>query len=291
MYNLFKKFISTLQLLIVLNSPTFSFQIINLDFSGLESISKLGKSLNKLPKYDIKTHDNSSKNPIFKSMKDKKLTLSKARKSCDNLSINGKSVWYLPTTKDILVLSTDTPCKLDDNITVYIKKEYLKLLPTVKNAQELTYWTSDLEIEDGYKLGNIISFAYSFSELQNSPLDLSSDKKERHYIVCKKANGVINIKWKQDKFISIYKNNFRLPSNLALVGSFDLKDKNSTTINLENPKIHFPLKRFLLVAEDKKIYILDLKKEQYVTKMELSNKIIHLKDIKEKIKSQKKRGF
>ncbi len=221
------------------------------------------------------------------TMTNQKLTLKKAYRHCDELSIDGFNVWYLPTVKEMLTLSTNTPNRQENNTFVYIKKEYLKVLPQVKNVNDLTFWTSNLSVEDGYELGEIISFAYSLDELENAPLDLSSDKMTKHFVLCKKADDVINIRWKNDKFLSIYGNNFRLSSKLKFIGSFNLEDKKPKVIDYKNSEAYFPLKNFLLIVDnDKILYILDLSKRKKIADIKLnSDKKLYLKQLKNVVKS------
>ncbi len=284
MYKKFSKSIIILIITAVSYAPLFSFQILNLDFSGLKSLSELGDKLNKLPKYKIKNDLD-----FATVSKEKKFTLKEAYEKCDSLCINGESVWYLPTLKDMLTLSSNQAVNTENNISVYIKKEYLRLLPKVDNAEKLTFWTSNITIEAGYELGEIVSFAYSFDELENAPLDLSSDKKDKHFVLCKRADDTINIKWGEKNFISIYGNNFRLSKELRFIGSIDLDDKTPKIIDYKNSQAYFPLKNFLLILyKEDTLYILDLEKRRMVSKIDLKMlKHLYLKEIKKAIKSNK----
>jgi hypothetical protein len=223
------------------------------------------------------------RNSVFETtITNQKFTLNEAYKHCNSLSEDGFSVWYLPTVKELLTLSTNVTNKQENNTSIYIKKEYLKVLPQIKNVEDLSFWTSNLSIESGYELGEIISFAYSLDELENSPLDLSSDKNSKHFVLCKKADDVINIRWEDDKFLSIYGNNFRLSPKLKFIGSFNLEDNKPEIIDYKNSEAYFPLKNFLLITYDNKIlYILDLNKQKKIKQIKLyNNKKLYLKQIK-----------
>ena len=223
------------------------------------------------------------RNSIFETtMTNHKFTLNEGHKYCDSLSEDGFSVWYLPRVRELLSLSTNIANKQENNTYIYIKKEYLKVLPQVKDVKDLSFWTSNLSIENGYELGEIVSFAYSLNGLENSPLDLSSDKSSKHFVLCKKANDVINIRWEDDKFLSIYGNNFRLSPKLKFIGSFNLEDNKPEIVDYKNSEAYFPLKDFLLVTYDNKIlYILDLNKQKKITQIILhNNKKLYLKQIK-----------
>jgi len=232
----------------------------------------------------------SYRNSIFEtSITNQKFTLQQAYKHCDSLSEDGFSIWYLPRVKDLFTLSTNNANQQENNTSIYIKKEYLKILPQVKNVEDLSFWTSNLSIEDGYELGEIVSFAYNLDELENSPLDLSSDKNTKHFVLCKKAEDVINIRWEDDKFLSIYGNNFRISPELKLIGSFDLEDKEPKIMDYKNCEAYFPLKDFLLLTYNGKIlYILDLEKKEKVAKIILhKNQKLYLKQIKTRLLSLK----
>ncbi len=214
-----------------------------------------------------------------------KYTLKEAEEHCDYLSIEGYNVWHLPREKELLSLSTNTALKLPNNNQVFIKKEYLHALPHVKNSKELTFWTSNLEVVGDYELGKIVSFAYSLDELQNAPLDLASDKKTKHYVICQKAQNPINIRWKNGNYISIFGNNFKTSPSLKLIGSFDDDDKESKIVDYKNGEVSFPLKKFLIVNQNNKIlYILDLEKKEKIGSIKLKkNEKISLKQIKKSI--------
>ena len=286
MYSIFRKLMIIFQITVISSMPLFPFHIINLDFSGLKNLSKLSEDLNKLSKYKIEKTNKTFKNTLFeKETIDKKFTQEEAFKRCDSLSVDGQSVWYLPTFKDMLSLSSNKPLKMENNISVYIKKDYFQILPKVKTSDDLTFWTSNLTVENGYELGEIVSFAYSFNELENAPIDLSSDKRSKHFVICKKSDDVINIKWEDNKFLSIFGNNFRLSKKLKFIGSFDLEDKSPKIIDYKNSEAYFPLKNFLLILSDKNIlYILDLENRKFISKIRIKKgEILYLLDLKKLI--------
>ena len=219
-----------------------------------------------------------------RSLSIERFTLQEAYEHCDALSIDAISVWYLPTRKELLELSSNQPSTLENNTSVYIKKEYLDIVPKVKNSDDLTFWTSNLSIIDGYELGEIISFAYSFDELENAPLDLSSDKKSKHFVWCKKADDVINIVW-EDKFLSLYGNNFRLSLGLKFLASFDIDDDPNHMIDCNNDEAYFPLKNFLVLSDATTLYILDLQRKNLIVKSAIpKDKKVSLKNLIQKIK-------
>ncbi len=217
----------------------------------------------------------------------KKYTLKEAEEHCDYLSIDGYNVWRLPREKDLLSLSTNTALKSPNNNRVFIKKEYLSALPDVKNSEELTFWTSNLEVVDDYELGKIVSFAYSLDELQNTHLDLASDKKTKHYVICQKVQNPINIRWGNGNYISIFGNNFKTSPSLKLIGSFDMDDEDSKMIDYKNGEASFPLKNFLLLNQNNKIlYILDLENKENFGSVPLNKDgNISIKQIKENLLS------
>jgi len=215
--------------------------------------------------YILKLTEQYRNSKFEKTISSQKYTLKEAEEHCDNLSIDGHVVWHLPREKDLLSLSTNTPIKQSNGNKVFIEKEYVNALPYVKNSKELTFWTSNLEIVDDYELGRVFSFAYSLDELQKIPIDLAVDKKTKHYVICQKAQNPINIRWENGNFISIFGNNFRLATELKLIGSFDMDDKEPKTIDYKNGEAYFPLKDFLIVNQNNKIlYILDLEKRKKV---------------------------
>ena len=207
------------------------------------------------------------------SISHEKLTLKEAEEHCDSLSIDGSVVWHLPREKDLISLSSNAPSKQSNGNTIFIQEDYIKIFPLINKDEELTFWTSNLEVIDKYELGKVISFSYSLDQLQNDPIDLVSDKKTKHYVICQKAENPINIRWGKYNFISIYGNNFRISPDLKLVGSFDFKNEKVQSINFKSSEAYFPLKDVLLIKQnDQTIYLLDLQKRKKIGKIKLSSK-------------------
>jgi len=207
-----------------------------------------------------------------KTISSQKFTLKWAEEHCDSLSIDGYVVWHLPREKDLLSLSTNTPIKKPNGNLVYIKKDYFDTMPLTKDNEDLTFWTSNLTLENDYELGRVVSFSHSVDELENAPIDLASDKKTKHYVMCKKAQNPINIRWNSNRFISIYGNNYRLSPPLKLIGSFDMQDGEKKSIDVNNALVNFPLKDILIVSENNHtLYLLDLEKQKKVEEVKINN--------------------
>ncbi len=133
-------------------------------------------------------------NSLFlKNISSDKFTRVEAVDYCNKLSVDN-SRWYLPSQDELLKLSTDKRIKNKYGQLLYIKREYLDLLPREKNTEDLTFWTSDLGQSANLMLGIVVAFSCSKSDqLGITPLDkydsypdVYADQRNKYHVICKK---------------------------------------------------------------------------------------------------------